>query len=107
MRGAYDLLAYDVNAHIYKGVQVKALSKRNPVRLGNTLDKFMGDWWIIVTNARTTNPVCFIMKPKEVKQLAHRGEKEGRVSYWLQPNQYDTDQFREAWDRIGRGDVVL
>jgi hypothetical protein len=102
-----DLLAYDVNAHIYKGIQVKALSTRDNVRLGNTLDKFMGDWWIIVTNARTTNPVCFIMKPKEVKQLAHRGEKEGRVSYWLQPNQYDTDQFREAWDRIGRGDVVL
>jgi hypothetical protein len=52
------------------------------------------------------NPVCFVMKQEEVKQLAHRGEKEGRVSYWLQPNQYDTDHFREAWDRIGRGDRV-
>jgi hypothetical protein len=47
------------------------------------------------------------MKPEEVKQLAHRGEKEERVSYWLQPKQYDTDQFREVWDRIGRGDVAL
>jgi hypothetical protein len=102
-----DLLAYDVGAHLYKGIQVKTLSKRDNVRLGNTLDKFMGDWWIIVTNAGTTNPVSFIMKPKEVKQLAHRGEKEGRVSYWIQPNQYDTDRFRESWDRIGRGDVVL
>ena len=101
-----DLLAYDVSAHIYKGIQVKALLKRYPVPLGNTLDKLMGDWWIIVTNAGTTNPVCFIMKPKEVKQLAHRGEKEERVSYWLQPKQYDTDKFREAWDRIGRGDVA-
>jgi hypothetical protein len=50
------------------------------------------------------NPVCFVMKQEEVKQLAHRGEKEGRVSYWLQPN--DTDHFREAWDRIGRCDRV-
>jgi len=25
------------------------------------------------------------------RRLAHRGEKEGRVSYGLQPNQYDTD----------------
>ena len=99
-----DPLAYDVSANICKGIQVKALSKRNPVPLGNTLDKFMGNWWIIVTNAGSGNPVCFIMKPEEVKQLAHRGEKEGRVSYWLQPKQYDTDQFREAWDRIGRGD---
>jgi hypothetical protein len=102
-----DLLAYDVGAHIFKAVQVKALSNRNPVPLGNTLDKLMGDWWIIVTNAGSANPVCFIMKPDEVKQLAHRGEKDERISYWLQPKQYDKDQFREAWDRIGRGDVGL
>jgi hypothetical protein len=50
----------------------------------------MGDWWIIVTNAGTANPVCFIKKPEEVK-LARRGEKEERVSFWLQPKQYDTD----------------
>jgi hypothetical protein len=102
-----DLLAYDASAHIYKGIQVKALSRRDNVRLGNTLDKLMGDWWIIVTNAGTTNPMCFIMKPKEVKKLARRGQKEDPVSYWLQPNQFDTDKFREAWGRIGRGDLVL
>ena len=77
-----------------------------PVPLGNTLDKFMSDWWIIVTNAGTANPICFIMKPDEVKRLAHRGEKDERISYWLQPNQHDNDRFREAWDRIGRGDVA-
>ena len=61
-----DLLAYDVGAHVYKGIQVKALSKRDNVRLGNTLDKIMSDWWIIVINAGTINPACVIMKPKEV-----------------------------------------
>jgi hypothetical protein len=65
----------------------------------------MGDFWIIVTNAATDKPVCFIMTPDEVKRLAHRGEKDGRVSYWLQPNKYHTDEFREKWGRIGRGDV--
>jgi hypothetical protein len=99
-----DLLAYDVGAHVYKGIQVKALSKRNPVPLGNSLDRFIGDWWIIVINAGTTTPLCFIMKPREVRTLAHRGEKDGRVSYWLQPTQYNTDKFREAWHRIGRRD---
>jgi hypothetical protein len=98
-----DIVAYDVNAARYLGFQVKALSKRSPVPLGNSADKFMGDWWIIVTNA-LTEPKCFIIKPDEVRRLAHRGEKNGRVSYWLQPKQYDTDEFREAWDRIGHGD---
>ena len=41
-----------------------------------------------------------VMKPEEVKDLAHRGERSGRVSYWLQPKSYDTDEFREAWGRI-------
>jgi hypothetical protein len=100
-----DLLAYDVNGHIFKGIQVKALSKRAPVPLGKTIDRLIGDWWIIVLNAGATSPTCFVMTPEEVKQLAHRGEKEERISYWLQPKQYDTDQFREAWDRIGRGNV--
>ena len=74
-----DLLVYDVRAHIYKGIQVKALSKRIPVPLGKTLDNLMGDWWIIVSNAGSDNPVCFIMKPKEVKQLAQRRERGSRV----------------------------
>jgi hypothetical protein len=65
-----DILIYGVNAHIYKGIQVKALSKRSPVPLGKSLDRFIGDWWIIVTNAGSNNPVCFIMKPKEVRLLA-------------------------------------
>ena len=64
----------------------------------------MGEWWIIVTKVLTV-PQCFIMKPEEVRRLAHHGEIDGRVSYWLQPKQYDADEFREAWDRIGRGDV--
>ena len=86
-----DLLAYDASVDVYKGTQVKALSRRIPVPLGKALDSFIGDWWIIVTDAGTPNPVCFIMTPKEVEQLAHRGEKDGRVSYWLQPKQYDAE----------------
>lgn len=106
MRGA-SLLAYDATAGRYLGIQVKALSKVRPppVPLGISIENFIGDWWIIVTKVTTTNPVCFVMKPDEVKRLAHRGEKDGRVSYWLQPNKYHTDEFREAWHRIGRGDA--
>jgi hypothetical protein len=101
-----DLLAYDAAAGRYLGIQVKALSKTRPppVPLGTSIDILMGDWWIIVTKVTTPNPECFIMNPDEVRQLAHRGEKDGRISYWLQPSKYHTDQYREAWHRIGRGD---
>ena len=41
----------------------------------------------------------------ELVKRAHRGEKAGRVSFWLQPADYEQDQFREAWERIGHGGV--
>ena len=97
-----DVVAYSRDGERFLGVQVKALSKRAPVPLGKSLDRVMGDFWVIV-NKVVTEPSAFIMVPSEVVALAHRGEKEGRVSYWLQPRAYDRPEFHEAWGRIGRG----
>lgn len=97
-----DIIAYSQDSTRKLAVQVKALSKRNPVPLGTSLDKIMGDFWIIV-NKVTTSPTAFVLLPSEVKALAHRGEKEGRVSFWLQPTSYDQESFKEKWKRIGHG----
>ncbi len=97
-----DIIAYSRDASRFVGVQVKALSKRNPVPLGTSLDKVMGDFWIIV-NKVATAPSAYIMLSSEVTERAHRGEKEGRVSYWLQPTDYEHETFKEAWERIGHG----
>lgn len=98
-----DIIAYSQDATRKLAVQVKALSKRNPVPLGTSLDKVMGDFWIIVNNVTSPSPSAFILLPSEVKELAHRGEKNDRVSFWLQPTSYDQEQFKEKWERIGRG----
>ena len=95
-----DLVAYNQTADRFVAVQVKALSKRNPVPLGNTLEKIMGDYWVIVNNLEGT-PGVYVMTPEEVRVRAHRGEKEGRVSYWLQPKSYMLTDFSGRWDRIG------
>ena len=100
-----DIIAYSRDASRFVGVQVKALSKRNPVPLGTSLDKIMGDFWVIVNKVAMPTPSAFVLLPSEVRERAHRGEKDGRVSYWLQPTDYDQDQFREAWERIGHGGV--
>lgn len=97
-----DIVAYSRDGMRFIGVQVKALSKRAPVPLGKSLDKLMGDFWVIVNKVAST-PSAFVLLPAEIAELAHRGEKEGRVSFWLQPGAYDREEFREAWDRIGRG----
>jgi hypothetical protein len=105
-RGIY-IIAYSTGSpqHVVM-VQVKALSKRNSVPVGTRLDKIMGDFWVIVIDV-LQEPCAFVMKPSEVKDMVHRGEKDGKVSYWLNPSVYDKDDFREKWDRIGHGDDVI
>ena len=95
-----DIVAHNRYRSHFVGVQVKTLSKRVPVPLGKNLNNIMGDFWIVVNNVMT-EPRAFVLLPMEVKNLAHRGEKDGRIAYWLQPASYDTEEFAEAWDRIG------
>jgi hypothetical protein len=66
----------------------------------------MGDFWVII-NKVITDPTAFILKPQEVRRRAVREEKDGRVSYWLSATAYHADGYREAWERIGRGDHAL
>jgi hypothetical protein len=73
------------------------------VPLGNDPEKFMGDYWVIVTEATAEKPTCYILTPGQVKSMAHRGEKNGKVSYWLQPKQYALAEFCEQWSLIGPG----
>ncbi|MDP3187663.1 hypothetical protein [Limnobacter sp.] len=78
------------------------MSKRSPVPLGSSIDLIMGDFWLIINNV-TTEPNIYVLKPEEVRELAHRGEKDGKVSFWLQPKSYEKPEFKEAWHRIGFG----
>lgn len=94
------MIAYDLAATHFLGIQIKSLSKKSPVPLGKNLDKIMGDWWIII-NELTKTPRACILKPEEIQRLAHRGEKEGRVSYWLQPRDYAVPEYEEAWSESG------
>lgn len=98
-----DIIAYNSDASRFIGVQVKTLSRRNPVPLGKSLDKCMGDFWIVINRIVEEKPSSFILLPDEVKALAHRGEKDGQISFWLQPTSYDRPEFKEAWERIGHG----
>lgn len=100
-----DIIAYNGDASHFIGIQVKALGKRKAVPLGITLEKCMGDFWVII-NRVAAAPAAFVLLPSEVKERAHRSEKDGRISFWLEPGDYDQPQFREAWERIGQGGVV-
>ena len=98
-----DILIYSQDALRTHSIQVKALSKRAPVPLGGNLERLFGHFFVICRGVASDAPECFVLTPQEVRDRAHRGVKEDRVSFWLQPKDYAVDQFREAWDRIGSG----
>ena len=43
------------------------------------------------------------MSSEEVKGKLHRGKKGGRISYWLQPKEYE--DFKDKWELIGEGSI--
>ena len=100
-RGA-DLYAASDDESRVLSIQSKALSKRDPVPLGTSLDSLRSRWWVVTTNANTDAPTCYVLTIDEVKASAHRGiNGGGKVSYWLQPKAYALPHYKEAWDRLG------
>ena len=95
-----DVVAYGVSASRYLGIQVKALSRKNAVPLGETLERVMGDFWVVIANLET-QPAVFVMTPAEVRARAHRTVKAGRSAFWLEPNDYFIPEFAEKWARLG------
>ena len=98
-----DIIAYSSDATQFIGIQVKALSKPNPVFLGSSLDKVMGDFWVVVNNV-LSDPSAFILLPAEVRKLSNKGKMGGKVTHLLRTKEYSKNKFRDAWDRIGHGD---
>ncbi|CCV08738.1 conserved hypothetical protein [Mesorhizobium metallidurans STM 2683] len=100
-RGADLYAATDDESRVLP-IQSKALSKKNPVPLGTSLDNLRSYWWVVTINANTAAPTCYVLTMEEVKAAAHRGVNgSGKVSYWLQPKSYALSQYKEAWDRLG------
>ena len=96
-----DIIVYSRDASRLLAIQVKALSKRDAVPLGSSLDSILGDFWVIVNKVATDSRSVFVLRPSEVRERAHRSGNE----YWLEPKDYDQEPFRQAWARIGRGDA--
>lgn len=99
-----DVLIYSQDAKQRHCIQVKSLSKRAPAGLGTSLEKLVEDFVVVCIDVAKpdVNPVCFVLNAEEAKNLAYRDKCGGQ--HWLQPTAYDSDEFRERWDRIGRGD---
>jgi hypothetical protein len=95
-----DIIMYGRDGIKKHTVQVKSLTKRSPVPIGSNLESLFADYLIICRNV-FDNPEMFVTAPKDVYKKIHKGQAEGRISYWLQPKDYEG--FRDNWNLIGSG----
>jgi hypothetical protein len=93
-----DVLIYSQDAKKTRTIQVKTLSKRSAVPLGPKLENLIGDFMVVCVNV-AGEPKCYVLKPKEVRNLAHLAGG----NHWMEAKQYMTAKFQNKWGRIGRG----
>ena len=98
-----DIIIYSQNGQRKISIQVKFLSKKNSVPLGNKLDSLISDFVVICIRNSPNNPTCYILKSQEVKNLVHKREKNENISFWLQRPDYEKKNFLENWTEIGQG----
>jgi len=96
-----DIIIFSEKAKRTHTIQVKSLSKKDPVPLGNNLENLFAEYLIICRRVFEEKAEVFIANIEELKNggLIHEGVK--NKSYWLQPKAYE--KFKDNWDIIGEG----
>lgn len=96
-----DIVIYSQSATRTHTLQVKALSKKTSVPLGNDLNSLVAEYMVICRKVFDEKPEIFIAKIDEAKSNICEKVKDGKKSYWLQPKDYIA--FKDRWDEIGDG----
>lgn len=96
-----DVVIYNQKATKTFTIQVKTLSKKSPVPFGNKLGNLLASYVIICRNIFDEKPEMFIIKSNKVKKGIHKGYKNNKISYWLQPKDYE--KYKDEWSIISNG----
>ena len=96
-----DAIIYSQDGSKTHTLQIKALTSSAPVPFGNNIKNMIAEFVVICRNVREDKPEIFVATASEVFENIHKGVKDGKVSYWLQPKNYES--FRNKWEKIGKG----
>lgn len=96
-----DIVIYSQDATRTHTMQIKTLSKRNPVPLGSNIENLIAEYLIICRKVLDDKPEVFLAKINDIKARVHEGRKGDKVSYWLQPKDYE--DLKDNWRIIGNG----
>lgn len=96
-----DIVGYDDEGKSFT-IQVKTLTKRNPVPFGKTMDHLPADFYVVVVHA-TDQPLYHVLSRRELQdaKVSQFSGKNG-IGFWLEPkNYYNQDKYvKDAWRKI-------
>ena len=101
---AIDIVVYNQSATKTFTIQMKTVSKSVAIPLGNNLEKLVGDFLIICSNAELDFPEVYIYTIDQAKELCKPcNNKDGSTSYWIDKKDYRKEENRNNWTLIGSG----
>ncbi|MBA7493141.1 hypothetical protein ES702_03696 [subsurface metagenome] len=96
-----DVVIYSQDAIRTHTIQIKALSKRDPVPLGSNIQNLIAEYLIICRGVSDDKPEVFLAKISGIKSRIHDRRKGDKLSYWLEPKDYE--DLKDNWGIIGNG----
>ena len=78
-------------------VQVRSSKTNSAASIEPDRDNIKGDFWIIITFLNSDKQQTYILSRDEVKA---RASQDGNGKDWLEPEDYEVEEFKEKWDRI-------
>lgn len=98
-----DIIAYGKDGSCTRTLQVMALSKRHAVGLGKNPANLVAQYVVVcrfVQRKPPEQPECFVLTGEEARLLCHPSGQDGKISYWLEPLQYEAPKFLKQWNRL-------
>jgi len=96
-----DAVIYSEDAERTHTIQIKALSKRNPVPFGSNIENLIAEYLIICRKVLDDKPELFLAKINDTRVRIHESGKGDKISYWLEPKDYK--YLKDNWGIIGNG----
>lgn len=97
-----DIIVYNDDCSKMLGIQVKTLSKKNPVPLGkkeNSMEKNI--IWVVVNETLKDVPNVYVFTAEEIKNnITSYDSKDGGKTAWFQPKIEYWKANQDKWDKI-------
>jgi len=97
-----DIVIFDYQNKIHHSIQVKTLTKNDPLPSGDPKN-IIAAFYFICRNYDKEIPEIFIATNKEISNLTIKRTKNNKESYWIHTKDYE--QFKNQWEKIGTGNV--